>query len=268
MNTKHLSLGALTLGVALSLFTSFDARAAETSVPPPSEDPLRGLRGLELTLRGSPGGASSDSPVQLQQGARVSGDPGALLKGASPYGIGFVGQAMLGYRVHPLASFGLRGGLRTSSASSVGDGSTDLARSSWDAGFYVRAYPLALTPQVRDRIEPWLSLGVEYMRDTQTFKHAAQTTTGATITTDATLEHHAVALPIGVGIDYRIHPRVALGPSFEYAIAIPVAGCATQGAPGYSTVQYCTNGDSSANVLAANGYGVWSAGLDLRVTLF
>jgi hypothetical protein len=267
MSNNPILKGALTLGVALSLLTAFDARAAETSTPAP-EDALRGLRGLELTLRGSPGGASGDSPVQLQQGARVAGDPGALLKGASPYGIGFVGQAMLGYRLHPLASFGLRGGLRTVSTSSLDDGSSNLSRSSWDAGFYVRAYPLALTPSVRDRFEPWLSVGVEYMRDTQTFQRPAQTTTGATITADGKLDHHAVAIPIGVGVDYRVHPRVAIGPSFEYAIAVPVAGCASQGAAGYSTVEYCTNGDSGAKVLAANGYGVWSAGLDLRVTLF
>jgi hypothetical protein len=267
MRNNPLVSGALTLGVALCLLTSLDARAAETSAPP-ADDAQRGLRGLELGLRGSPGGASSGSPVQLQQGARVAGDPGALLKGASPYGVGFVGQAMLGYRLHPLASFGLRGGLRTSSASDPGDGSTNLSRSSWDAGLYVRAYPLALTPSVRDRFEPWVAFGVEYMRDTQTFKHPARTTTGGTIDADVTLDHHAVALPIGVGIDYRLLPRVALGPSFEYAIAVPIAGCATQGAPGYATAQYCTNGDSGAKVLAANGYGVWSAGLDVRVTLF
>jgi hypothetical protein len=268
MNPKHPATFATTLFLALFLSMSSHARAAENAQPS-QDDGLRGLRGLELTLRGSPGGASAASPVQLKPDARVAGDPGALLKGsASPYGIGFVGQAMIGYRIHPIASFGLRGGLRTSSSSGIDDGSTNLTRSSWDAGFYVRAYPLALTPSVRNTFEPWVSVGVEYMRDTQSFRHPALTTTGSTITSDVTLDHHAVAIPMAIGVDYRLHPRVALGPSFEYAIAVPVAGCASQNAAGYSGVEYCTNGDSGAKVLAANGYGVWSAGLDLRVTLF
>src|SRR5579859_2974501 len=122
MHMQHL----LSASFALGLFISFDVRAAETTPSASTQDGQRGLRGLELTLRGSSGAASSDSPVQLQAGAPVSGDLGSLIRGASPYGAGFIGQTMIGYRLHPIVSFGLRGGLRTSSASSLDDGSTDL----------------------------------------------------------------------------------------------------------------------------------------------
>jgi opacity protein-like surface antigen len=267
---RHRLLASAAL--ALSLTLPVAARAAETTdeaaAPASPTDQQRGQRGLELTLRGSTGAASSDSPVQLKPGAPVAGDLGTLVRGASPYGIGFIGQAMIGLRLHPLISFGLRGGLRTSSASDLDDGSTNLARSSWDAGFYLRAYPLVSLPSLNARFEPWLGVGLEYMRDEQSFQRAAPTNTGSSVTADVTFDHHAVVVPLSLGVDYRIHPRVALGPSFEYAIAMGVDGCTEYGAPGYSSVRYCSGEGVGKQVLDAKGYGVWSAGLDLRVTLF
>ena len=113
------------------------------------------LRGLELMLRPALGAASSDSPVRYQARAGVTGlDPGALLTGASPYGLGFVGQGFVGYRFHPVISAGLHAGFRTSSASRLSDGSSDLSRSAWDAGLYVRGYPLALHDKIRRHLDP------------------------------------------------------------------------------------------------------------------
>ena len=256
------------IALALGLFITFDARASDRTAPVTPQDPVRGQRGLELTLRGSTGAAASDSPVQLQAGAPVSGDLGTLVRGASPYGVGFIGQAMIGLRVHPLVSFGLRGGLRTSSATALDDGSRNLARSSWDGGLYVRAYPLVSSPTLNQHFEPWFSVGLEYMRDEQTFERSAPASGGGSVSADVTFEHHAIAVPLAIGVDYRIHPRVALGPSFEYVIAKGVDGCAEYGAPGYSSVRYCAGEGVGKQVLTAKGYGVWSVGLDLRVTLF
>ena len=75
-------------------------------------------------------------------------------------------------------------------------------------------------------------------------------------------------MPIDLGVDYRIHPMFSIGPSFEYTIASGVAGCAKQAAEGYSSIKYCSDEDPGKQFLKANGYGVWSVALDLKVTLF
>lgn len=222
------------------------------------------LTGLEFMLRPSFGGAPSDSPVQYEPSARFQiQDPGAILQKATPYGPGFVGQAFLGYRFHPIFSAGLRGGFRTAATEAPNDGSSELSRSSWDAGFYARVYPFALTEPVRKYLDPWASVGVEYMRDVQTFKRPV-----GTIAADWTLDHHAVAVPLGVGVDVRVLPMLSIGPSFEYAIASGVAACADVGAPGFVGNSFCSNKDPGKQVIKANTYGVWTLGLDLKVTLF
>src|SRR3954453_2489697 len=78
--------------------------------PPKAEDPTAGLKGFELMVRPSFGGAPSTSPVRYQPdpGAPpVSGSPGALLQGATPWSPGFVGQASIGYRFSQYVSAGL-----------------------------------------------------------------------------------------------------------------------------------------------------------------
>jgi hypothetical protein len=219
-------------------------------------------------LRPSFGAAPSDSPVrfQAQPNVQVVGDPGALLAGAQPWGGGFVGQASLGYRFSPFVSGGLRAGLRTSSASNVSDGSQNLSRSGWDAGFYVRVYPLAKMDSVSARFDPWLGVGVGYMHDSQTFKRGIAAA-GRTVQADVELEHHAVAVPLGIGVDYRVARFFSVGPSFEYTIASAVAGCAKTSAAGFQSTSYCSTGDSAGDKsIKANSYGVWSLGLDAKLT--
>lgn len=259
--------------LVLALCSQIPSRALAADTPPDGHATAPSdahLRGLELLLRPGLGSAPGTSPVRFEPSptVRTVGDPGALLGGASPYGTGFVGQVFLGYRFHPVISGGLRAGMRTSSASALADGSTDLERTSWDAGFYVRGYPLAMTESVRKYIDPWISVGVGYTRDMQSFKRGVPTATGGSVNADWLLDHHAVVVPIGIGIDYRILPMLSVGPSFEYALASGIAGCAKQSAPGYSTSNLCSNEEPGKSVIRANGYGVWSAGLDLRLTLF
>lgn len=220
-------------------------------------------------LRPALGAAPSTSPVRYEASPLVRfADPGALLQGASPYGTGFIGQAFLGYRFHPLVSVGLRAGTRSASASALTDGSSNLARSAWDVGLYVRAYPLALSESTRKFLDPWLSVGVEYLHDAQTFQRPVALSGGGSIPADWTLTHHAVAVPLGFGVDYRILPMLSVGPSFEYAIASGVTGCAKASAAGYSSNTFCSDEDPGKQVIKAKTYGVWSVGLDVKVTLF
>jgi len=264
MPPRILAISPLLLSVLL-FSTPLFAEGELPAVPRAAEP----VHGLELMLRPAVGAAAGTSPVRYQPSPvlRLAGDPGALLQGASPYGAGFIGQAFLGYRFHPLISGGLRAGLRQASTSALSDGSTNLSRSSWDAGFYVRAYPLATTDSLRGHFDPWFSLGIEYLRDTQTFQRAAPTSTG-TVNADWKLDHHAIAVPIAVGIDYRVLPLLSIGPSFEYTVASGVTGCVKLGAPGYSSNNYCSDSDPGKQAIKANSYGVWSLGLDLKLTVF
>jgi hypothetical protein len=235
---------------------------------PKTEDPTSGLKGFELMLRPSFGGAPSDSPVRFQPGGgvQVQGDPGALLQGASPWGPGFVGQATVGYRFLPQLSAGLRGGIRTASGSNLTDGSQNLSRTGWNAGFYVRAYPLAGVESISKHIDPWIGTGIEYMRDTQSFQRNLPTSAGGTVAADVSLDHHAIAIPMAIGVDYRVTRFFSLGPSFEYTLANANTGCAKTTAAGFQPTTYCSNEAPGSNFIKAQSYGVWTAGLDAKVT--
>ena len=226
-----------------------------------------GDKGFEIMLRPAYGSAGNDSPVRFEPPSNVvvKGDPGKLWGGtASPYGGGFIGEAFIGYRTMKYISFGLSAGYRKSSASQIDDGTTNLSRSAWSIGPYVRAY-VPLIPV----IDPWVSIGVSYMHDTQSFTRNVDVaySNGATgtIPADWSLDHHGVAVPIGVGFDYKVLPMFSIGPSFEYAFVASAGGCAKITAQGISQSQ-CT--DANPKLTSAKSYNVWSIGLDLRLTLF
>jgi len=253
------------LGSSLLASTPALAAGAEKDTPK-AEDPTAGLKGFELMLRPSFGGAPSDSPVRFKPdpGVQVQGSPGDILNGASPWSPGFVGQAAVGYRFLPFLSAGLRAGIRTSSGSSVSDGSRDLSRTAWDAGFYVRAYPLSGVESISRYIDPWVATGVTYMRDTQSFSRAIPTTAG-NLDGNVSLDHHSVAIPMAIGVDYRATKFLSVGPSFEYTLASAVAGCAKTTVAGNET-SYCSNETPGSTFIKAQSYGVWTAGLDAKVT--
>jgi hypothetical protein len=244
------------------------ALAAEPGEAPKAEDSSAGLKGIELMLRPSFGGAPSDSPVKFapQNGVQFQGDPGALMKGASPWGNGFVGQASVGYRFIPLLSAGVRAGFRSASGSNLDDGSTKLSRTGWDGGLYLRFYPAAAAPSVSRYVDPWISAGIGYQRDTQSFQKGLPTSNGGSVQADVTLDHHAISVPIALGVDYRVTKFLSLGPSFELAINNPIAGCVSTAAAGFAGSTYCSNTDPGKNFVKAETYLAWNAGLDAKVT--
>ena len=61
---------------------------------------------------------------------------------------------------------------------------------------------------------------------------------------------------------------LSIGPSFEYTIASAVAGCAKTAATGFQTTSYCSNEGAGTDFVPANNYGVWTAALDLKLTVF
>jgi hypothetical protein len=216
-----------------------------------------GDRGFELMLRPAYGSAGTDSPIRVEpQPGLDTGALGGVYAGkASPYGGGFIGDLSAGFRFNKWISAGLAGGYRASAAKEVEDGTGDLSRSAFHVGPYVRAY----LPVIAN-FDPWVSAGVAYMKDTQSYRYLV-----SGVAADVKLSHHGVAIPLAIGLDYRVLPNFAVGPSFSYSIVTGAGGCATLSAPGYKTNSYCTDG--SPKVTDAKTYGVWSVGLDLRVTL-
>lgn len=264
-------LVTFTVAVASAREANPDSRGAD-------DNSASHLSGLEVMVRPGVGAASGNSPIQYHDDANVrvpAAGVSNLIKGASPYGVGFVGLASLGYRFHPVISAGFRGGIQTisSDASLVGnDGTTNVSRSAWNAGFYVRGYPLALNERVRKRLDPWVSVGVGYLRDAQTYNGPLVVVNSAgaqtTLTADYALDHHAVAIPIGIGVDYRVLPMLSIGPSVEYTIAPAIAGCWGQSAPEVPASTYCTSSDPGREILSASTYGALSAGIDIKLTPF
>ncbi len=263
------------LGFAITFALAGAARAAEPVENAPDkvsekaggDDSAAHLKSLELMIRPTFGGAGGGSLVRIGPG--LVGNTSKIFDGsASPYGASFGVGGEVGFRFHPLVSAGLRGDLATVSATAPNDGSTELSRSRQSAGFYLRAYPLALNESIRKHIDPWFATGVVYMHDAQTFHMPAATNSGATVDATVKLEHHGVGVPLAMGIDYRLTRALSIGPSFEYTLLFPIAGCATLSALGQSN-EICSNGSgASRKAVLAESTGAWTAGLDLRFTPF
>jgi hypothetical protein len=232
----------------------------------------RGRRGFEAMLRPAYGSAGGGSPVVYRrppaydQFGLADDDLGRVFRGETePYGGGFAGELSAGYRFLPLASAGLYGQLRSSSADAVDDGTKDLSRSAWGAGFYGRFY----LSMLHESLDPYLQIGVGYAQDTQKFKRAVATNVGP-LEADWEIKHHGVVLPLGLGIGYRVIPMLGIGPSFRYDLVFPAGGCLKASASfgGISdSNSFCTDKEDFTRITEAEAYGVWSVGLDLKLTL-
>lgn len=249
---------------AASSFLAAGAHAAETESP--SKGPAPGdahLRGLEIGLRPTLGSAGAASPITV-----AGGDAPAVFRASSaPYGLAAGAGLTLGFRFHPLFSAGLRGDVATIGADAPNDGTSGLARATQSAGLYTRVYPLALNEELRRRVDPWIGAGVTYVHDGQTF-HRPERTNRGNVDASWQIDSHAIGIPIGIGLDYRVTEWLSAGPSFEYVVMNPIAGCVKASAPGVPEQRVCTDDASGKDGLVASSAGAWNAGLMLRVTPF
>jgi hypothetical protein len=229
--------------------------------------------GLEVVLRPGYGSAGDKSPVLYEPTGLVQmapGSVGSIWAGtARPYGGGLVLDGAVGYRPLPFLSFGLTGGWRKSAVSSSGiqDQLSGVSRSALQVGFYGRGYlPLA---GMLTGFDPWASVGATYVYDKQTYDQPVTVTGLGSVSMPISLTHHGVGIPLGLGIDYRVLPFLAIGPSFQYEIVTAVAACMSTNPTqaGLIGVSQCSNADSRQRVTAAKNYGVWSVGLELRLAL-
>lgn len=254
------------VGVAVVLFTVPAAGDPSKVAPTPAAD--SGLRGVEILLRPAVGGPLPDSPVRFVRAGDVplANDPGALLRGSAPWATGFAGQLAVGYRFRPLISAGVRGGYRWTVGANLPDGSTHLTRTGWDVGFYARIFPLARVASIAPHVDPWISIGVGYQRDSQSFRRTLTNGDDANILGNVSIAHHSIAAPAALGIDIRFAPMLAIGPSIEAAIHSPIAGCVSTKTPGSAAVTYCSDAAPGRTFLEARPYLAWNAGLDVKLT--
>lgn len=117
---------------------------------------------------------------------------------------------------------------------------------------------------IRGYIDPWVSAGVTYVHDGQTFSRPAATASGSTVNAEWQLDTHSIGVPLGIGVDYRVTKAISVGPSFEYVILNPLAGCAKLSAAGFQGNRLCT--DSAGGALVAEASGAWNLGLSIRLT--
>ena len=240
------------------------ARATEVAPSAPADPSSEHLRGLEILLRPTLGSLGSSSPIVAK--GESADIPQPFRQGSSLNGTSLGAGLQLGFRFHPLVSAGLRADLGKVGSETPDDATSNLSRSWQSAGLYARGYPLALHEGVRAYIDPWLASGITYVHDGQTFSTATPANNGGKVDVAWQADSHAIGIPIGIGVDYRITKWLSVGPSFEYVIMTPLAGCVKGSAPGATEARACT--DDVKETLAASAAGAWNAGLSLRVTPF
>jgi hypothetical protein len=250
------TLPLLLLGATSTAF----AAENEPARPEPSD---AHLRGVEIALRPTIGGVGADSPVTAD--ASSGNAPAVFRSGSAPFGLAAGVSTQVGWRFHPLVSAGFRFDLGRVSADSPNDGTKELERETMGAGLYSRIYPLALNETMRRHFDPWLGVGAAYAHDVVTFTQPTPTNAG-NVDVKYQADRHAIAIPLGIGIDYRATEWLSIGPSFEYVLMDPIVGCVKASTAGLPEEKICS--DDGKNGLVASSAGAWNAGLMLRVTPF
>jgi hypothetical protein len=210
-----------TLTACVMLMALLGARTAYATHPD-----YEGERGLELEIMSGLGGAfTGDESVFL----RPEDLPRPDVRPPSESFSSSVGATLaVGWRFAPFVSAGLTGSYQSLAPAHVYPGSEmsfepEDAIRSWRVGVYGRVYPMAFfngsrhNPRVffdswgdRRRLEPWVSLGVEFAQFT---RHRSYDGVGF-MDSYATWTTSYVGVPVGVGVEYRLLPRLAVGVNF------------------------------------------------------
>ena len=252
--------------------------------PPPSAWDAVGLRGFEVQAFGGVAYGGGDSPLQAPNvygsAFQTVNPAGTILNPAggktigqsfSPYTydpLGFAFQA--GFRPLPAWSFGLffsyanYGNNADPDTGDLPDGTGGLERVRWSLGAYARYYLTTLS----SRLQPWAQVGIGYVDDSASYSHPlgfGVTNGGGFDNGNYLLDYHGLAIPISVGLDWRLAPVFAVGPFFTYEQAIPVGGClqitVDQSRSGVGPVNTCDGG-----VAQAQTYGSILGGLFAKLT--
>lgn len=267
-NTKRIAC------VCALLASTFNASAAWATHPD-----YEGERGIEVQFMPGIGGAfTHHDGVFLPSQELPRPEDGEPI---DSFGASAAFSLAAGYRITPYLSAGLTGSYQLLAQTDLypraelGLGPYDTIRS-FQVGAYARVYPMsffngsATNPRVffdtwtdRRRFEPWLSLGVSFaqfsrLRDYTDVSYVGSYTRWTT---------RYLGIPIGVGVDYRIIPSLAVGLAFNVA---PLVGGGTskersihESRPGVDQ----TTTSSTEYAPAADSNTSYFVGLSVRYTL-
>lgn len=238
-----------------------------------------GLSGVEFQASGGIFFAGGDSPVQAPSlyPSTFSGNPtGTLLnpsscpagQACSPYGIDPFALALsLGWRFLPQASVGAffsYASYNAQNGADTGDApdfTSQLSRSQWVLGLYGRYYVTTLSR----RLQPWVEVGVGYSYDSASYQRPLGQASNAQPETGFYYANaKGLAVPLTVGLDWRLAPVFSVGPFVGYEPIIPLGGCVEVDVDQFSSVPGKSTCDSS--VVSAKYYGVMSGGIFAKVT--
>jgi hypothetical protein len=245
--------------------------------PPPPAPPSAwervGLRGFEFEVRAGVMLPNSSSPVQAPTlYPAITGDAtGHILEGKeSPYGPDLFGvSASVGYRFLPWLSAGLAFSYATfnvndgTDSGDYADTTSQLERQYWSLAAYGRYYFVTL----HHRFHPWVELGLGYSDDNANYDRAAIQMTGAPgpELQQYLLEEQGLVGSLTAGLDVRLTPFLALGPSLGYSRVFPFRSCVTVNVDAMSPVPGMNT--CSSPPVSGNGYGVFFGGLYVKVTV-
>ena len=252
-------------------------RAAQ---PPASAWDRLGLHGIEVEVRLGFMLPDGSSPVQAPNLYHSPISVGDILSGREhPYGMDPLGILVVaGYRLFPwlsvgaffsYASFNALDGTDTGDyLDAMGGNTSQLERQMWTAGLYGRYY----FTQFHHRLQPWLELGLGYSDDNANYIHLGPQAPSGPEQENMLLEEKGLVARLTAGLDWRLAPVFAVGPWVAYERVVPISGCvevdiavdpnASGPNPDASTPNTC-----GGNTIQANGYGVVSGGIFLKLTV-
>jgi len=269
------------------------APAVRAAPPPPNNWQSFGMRGIELEIGGGVQSGGGNSPVQAATlfGAAGAGDGfprGSILDPTTaatlspnaaftPYSVDpFAISARVGYRfLHELsvgvffsfAQYLVNDGADTGDAP---DGTSQLQRQQVTVGAYGRYY----FTHFHRRLQPWVSLGVGLDYDIAAYTRAVGSTIGGMSgaqpeTGNYILKQEGVVVPVAIGLDWRLSPNFAVGPTLGYAHVFPVKGCVEVDVDQYAAPALNGGANTCSSPPVQNfGYDNFYAGIFAKVTFY
>jgi hypothetical protein len=267
------------------------SRAARAVQPPADAWQAFGMRGIEIELGGGVQTGGSNSPVQSSTLFGDAGGPtngfarGSILdpaggssigQGFSPYSVDpFAFSARVGYRLTHELSFGVffsfaqylvNDGADTGDAP---DGTSQLQRQQVTVGAYARYY----FTHVHRRLQPWVSLGVGLDYDiaayTRPLGGATGMMSGQPETGNFILQQEGIVVPLAVGLDWRLAPNFAIGPTFGYSHIFAIKGCIEVDVDQYANPNLNGGANTCSSPPVQNfGYDNFYAGIFAKVTFY